>query len=189
MEHLGAEKLNRAWLHSDEGLRVVLALGEASLDLLRRDKVGVLAGAAVASSADNVPWDEHEIRFARLIVAAEYEVLVALWVLACDFGETTDGLNLKIAKYAQELEGRASGSELPHHLLSRVDEYTLRDALAALAAYRLADVTSESVRGPALPAIVTILPRNTWPAFAAYLRAAFVLSETGARRRAPLNYP
>lgn len=179
IELLGTEKLDRAWLASEDGRRVVLALGEAALDLLKEEKVRVLAGAAVTAAKADSPWANSRRDFARVIIEADLDVLVVLAVLAHEFGQQDDSWVLRTPAYAQELLQRSLGLQLDAGLLASVSEHTVRDAVLALERYRLADRVDASATIPVAPSLTTIYPRKAWRDFAQFLLESLGLRHSG----------
>jgi len=172
VESLGTEKLDRSWLAGEEGHRVVLALGEAALDLLREDKVRLLAGAAVSAAEAEVPWADSRREFARIIIEADLDVLATLAVFAHEFGTNEESWVLRTPAYAEELPQRSVGLDIAPELLASVNEHTVRDAVIALERFRLADRVDASASIPVAPSLTTIYPREAWREFAQFLLEA-----------------
>ncbi len=178
VERLSRTALDRDWLESDEAHRVFTALWESSLDILREDKVRLLAGAAVKLASLPAESRGFERRFTQIIIDLDLDELRVLSTLAASYGQNEERWVLNTSTRRAALNHSAANLFGPA-FRDCVTAELLQDALRSMDRYGLAVIIREQTQGGDYTPQISIRPRERWNKFAAFLLESISLVATG----------
>jgi hypothetical protein len=163
LEIYDKQEIDFNWLKSEPGLRVFLALGEGACDILKTEKIKLLANAQVTTMLINDADNNDKKWFARIVIDAELISLQIIYLMGLLFEAKLPQWKFEVEIKAIEIQKKFN--ELWGKSNEEINSHLILDALDDMHKYRLCSVHWTPVAGSKMSGSLIVEPRPKWKIF------------------------